>query len=156
METSIMIIKSFFEAKANSFIKDREDNFLLEESYSNIIEYILNKKNLDKDKFFNYSSLFIASKLDGLDTKQKTVFIKTVYILAHPNVDFLEQKFQFMNDDANWYDVDNEIIYESYKTNVYIDPRNERQISKVEFNEIVLPYFVPSDLLISKLEEIYE
>ena len=29
-------------------------------------------------------------------------------------------------------------------------------ISKVEFNEIVLPYFVPSDLLISKLEEIYE
>ena len=96
------------------------------------------------------------SKLDSSDNTQKTVFIKTVYILAHPNVDFLEQKFQFLNDDSNWYDLDIETIYESYKTNVYIDPRNERQISKVEFNEIVLPYFVPSDLLISKLEEIYE
>jgi|GEM_PF-2956963 hypothetical protein len=156
METSLVIIKSFFESKASSFIKNREDNFLLEESYSNIIEYILNKKNLDKDKFFNYSSLFSASKLDSSDKKQKTVFIKTVYVLVHPNVDFLEQKFQFLNDDANWYDIDIEVIYESYKTNIYIDPRNEKQISKVEFNEIVLPYFVPSDLLISKLGEIDE
>ena len=98
METSLVIIKSFFESKASSFIKNREDNFLLEESYSNIIEYILNKKNLDKDKFFNYSSLFSASKLDSSDKKQKTVFIKTVYVLVHPNVDFLEQKFQFLND----------------------------------------------------------
>ena len=68
----------------------------------------------------------------------------------------MEQKFQFLNDDANWYDIDIEVIYESYKTNIYIDPRNEKQISKVEFNEIVLPYFVPSDLLISKLGEIDE
>ena len=156
METSLMIIKSFFESKATSFIEDREDNYLLEECCTNIIEYVLSKKNLNKDKLFNYSSLFNMSKLDSSDNTQKTVFIKTVYILAHPNVDFLEQKFQFLNDDANWYDIDIEVIYESYKTNVYIDPRNERQISKVEFNEIVLPYFVPSDLLISKLEEIYE
>ena len=32
METSLMIIKSFFESKATSFIEDREDNYLLEVS----------------------------------------------------------------------------------------------------------------------------
>ena len=156
METSLMIIKSFFESKATSFIEGREDGYLLEESCSNIIENILERKKLNKDKFFDFSSLFNISELDRDNEKQKAVFIKTVYILVHPNVDFLEQKFHFLNDDNNWHNLDIEIIYESYKTESYLDPRNNRKVTKIEFNEIVLPYFIPSDLLIDKLEEINE
>ena len=156
METNLMEIKSFFKLKTKSFIEGREDGYLLEESCSNIIENILERKKLNKDKFFDFSSLFNISELDRDNEKQKAVFIKTVYILVHPNVDFLEQKFHFLNDDNNWHNLDIEIIYESYKTESYLDPRNNRKVTKIEFNEIVLPYFVPSDLLISKLGEINE
>jgi hypothetical protein len=156
METNLMEIKSFFKLKTKSFIEGREDGYLLEESCSNIIENILERKKLNKDKFFDFSSLFNISELDRDNEKQKAVFIKTVYILVHPNVDFLEQKFHFLNDDNNWHNLDIEIIYESYKTESYLDPRNNRKVTKIEFNEIVLPYFIPSDLLIDKLEEINE
>lgn len=156
METNLMKIKSFFELKTKSLIEGREDGYLLEESCFNIIENIIERKKLNKDKFFDFSSLFNISKLDREKEEQKAVFIKTVYILVHPNVDFLEQKFHFQNDDNNWYDLDIEIIYESYKTECYLDPRNNRKVTKIEFNEIVLPYFIPSDLLIDKLEEINE
>ncbi|WP_156802106.1 hypothetical protein [Faucicola boevrei] len=156
MEANLMKIKSFFELKTKYLIEGREDGYLLEESCFNIIENIVEREKLNKDKFFDFSSLFNISKLDRDNDKQKSIFIKIVYILVHPNVDFLEQKFHYLNDDSNWYDLDIEIIYESYKTNIYIDPRNDRKVSKVEFNEIVLPYFVPSDLLISKLEELSE
>ena len=156
METNLMEIKSFFKLKTKSFIEGREDGYLLEETCSNIIENILERKKLNKDKFFDFSSLFNISELDRDNEKQKAVFIKTVYILVHPNVDFLEQKFHFLNDDNNWHNLDIEIIYESYKTESYLDPRNNRKVTKIEFNEIVLPYFIPSDLLIDKLEEINE
>ena len=156
METNLMEIKSFFKLKTKSFIEGREDGYLLEESCSNIIENILERKKLNKDKFFDFSSLFNISELDRDNEKQKAVFIKTVYILVHPNVDFLEPKFHFLNDDNNWHNLDIEIIYESYKTESYLDPRNNRKVTKIEFNEIVLPYFIPSDLLIDKLEEINE
>jgi hypothetical protein len=120
----------------------------MEQAYVNacfsIIISIL-KKDINQDSYFNFSSLF---KMSGLTISQKKIFAETVYILAHPNIDFIYQKFQYFGEDSFWHDIDLDIIYVSNRDNEYYHPTKHIQISKEEFNDIVLPYFVPSNELL--------
>ena len=68
----------------------RDDASEINYSCKNILNEIIEQNNLSKDSIFNYSSLFKKSKLKEED---KDVFIQSVYVLAHINVKFLEQRF---------------------------------------------------------------
>jgi hypothetical protein len=134
-------IAKIYLKRINHHIKGKELEQELFKACSNIIYCILNKRTIDADSYFNFSSLLKMSKLNN---DQRKTFAESIYVLAHPNIDFVEQKFQYEAEDGFWHDLDLDIIYVSFRDNVFYHPVKQVQINKSEFNDVVLPYFTPS------------
>lgn len=141
-------ISEIYLERIKKHIEGKQLEQVLESTCSNIIFSILHK-DLDDTSYFNFSALFRMSKLN---INEKQVFADSVYILAHPNIDFIVQKFQYEASDGFWHDFDLDIIYISYKNNDFYHPVTQNKIEKEEFNDLVLPYFAPSNELLCLIE----
>ena len=142
-------IFQFYIVKIHKHTFGRDDATEVSYSCKNILNEIIEQNNLSKDSIFNYSSLFKKSKLKEED---KNVFIQSVYVLAHINVKVLEQRFHYLDNTGCWEEMDLENIFQSYKENEFYNPITHEKINEKKFNDIVLPYFCPTEELISLLK----
>ncbi len=142
-------IFNFYTVKIYKHTLGRNDASEVIYSCENILSEIIEQNSISKDSIFNYSSLFKKSKLKKED---KDVFIKSVYVLAHINVKFLEQHFHYLDGAGHWEEIDLESVFQSYKENEFYNPITHEKINEKQFNNIVLPYFSPTDELVSLLK----
>ncbi|GAF62749.1 hypothetical protein JCM18903_2849 [Psychrobacter sp. JCM 18903] len=64
----------------------------------------------------------------------------------------LEQRFHYLDNTGCWEEMDLENIFQSYKENEFYNPITHEKINEKKFNDIVLPYFCPTDELVSLLK----
>lgn len=93
-----------------------------------------------------HHNLAFMFKYSQSDEHQKEDFLRSVYILAHGNVNAIYQKFHYFDELTDFYrDLPNSFVYECYDTERFTDPNNGQEISKQQFNEVVFPYFCVTD-----------
>lgn len=109
---------------------------------SDISKKIINSfyENLEllEVNWFNFSYLY---KLADYPENQN-VFFKSVYLLANPRVNFIHQKFHYLDEILDmWQEYPNDLYYLAITNKDYIHPTEQVEITYEDFLDTVVPYF---------------
>ncbi len=103
-----------------------------------IINSFYESDELVKVNWFNFSYLY---KLADYPENQN-FFFKSVYLLANPRVNFIHQKFHYLDETLDmWQEYPNDLYYLAITNKDYVHPTEHIEISYEEFLNTVVPYF---------------
>lgn len=103
-----------------------------------IINSFYENDELVQVNWFNFSYLY---KLADYPDNQN-VFFKGVYLLANPRINFINQKFHYLDEVLDtWQEYPNDLYYLAITNKDYIHPTDQIKITYEEFLNTVVPYF---------------